>query len=49
MILFYGREAVQDAPGHGGIVLLLTLPTAGLVALCGLIPLGILFYQRFSK
>jgi len=49
MILIYGRQAVQDAPGHGGIVFFLTIPLAALLALCGLFPLTAFFYQKFSK
>lgn len=33
MMAIHGREAVQDAPGHGGIVLLGTLPAAGLISI----------------
>jgi hypothetical protein len=49
MMLVYGRRAVQDSPGHGGIVFFLTIPLAALLALCGLFPLAVFFYQRFSR
>ena len=48
VMLIYGRQNVQDAPAHGGIILLATLPIAGLVALCGFFILTPLMYQRFS-
>ena len=48
MVLVYGRQNVQDAPGHGGIVLLLTLPIAGVLALCGFLVLTPALYRRFS-
>ena len=48
MMLFYGRQNVQDAPGHGGIILLLTLPIAGVLALGGFVFLTPVLYRRFS-
>jgi hypothetical protein len=33
MMTIYGRQAVQDAQGHGGIILFLTLPAAGLISI----------------
>lgn len=33
MMAIYGRSAVQDAPGHGSIILFGTVPIAGLIAL----------------
>jgi hypothetical protein len=35
MVLLYGRQGVQDSPAHGGIILFLTLPIAGVLSLCG--------------
>jgi hypothetical protein len=35
MMLVYGRQNVQDAPGHGGMILLLTLSIARVSALGG--------------
>jgi hypothetical protein len=49
MILINGRQAVQDAPAHGGFILFLTIPLAGLLALCGVFPLAAYFYRRLSK
>lgn len=48
MMLVYGRQNVQDAPGHGGIILLLTLPIAGILALVGFAFLTPALYRRFS-
>jgi hypothetical protein len=48
MMLVYGRQDVQDAPGHGGIVLLLTLPIAGVLALGGFVFFTPALYRRFS-
>ena len=48
MILFYGRQSVQDAPGHGGMILLLTLPIAGVLALGGFVFLTPALHRRFS-
>jgi hypothetical protein len=48
MVLVSGRENVQDSPGHGGIVLLLTLPIAGVLSLSGFAFLTPALYRRFS-
>jgi hypothetical protein len=32
MLAVYGRQAVQEAPAHGGIILFATLPIAGLIS-----------------
>jgi hypothetical protein len=49
MMLIYGRQNVQDAPAHGGIILLATLPIAGVLALCGFLVLTPLVYRRLSR
>ena len=49
MMLIYGRQNVQDAPGHGGIILLATLPIAGVLALCCFFILTPLVYRRLSR
>lgn len=33
MMAIYGRSAVQDAPGHGSMILFGTVPIAGLISL----------------
>jgi len=33
MMAVHGRQAVQDAPAHGGMIILATLPLAGLVSI----------------
>jgi hypothetical protein len=48
MMLIYGRQAVQDAPAHGGVIFLLTVPIAGLLALCGFLILTAIMYRRLS-
>lgn len=48
MILTYGRQNVQDTPGHGGVILLATLPIAGVLALCGFLVLTPIVYRRLS-
>ena len=48
MMLVNGRQNVQDAPCHGGIILLLTLPVAGVLALGGFVFLTLALYRRFS-
>ena len=48
MVLIYGRQAVQDAPAHGGIILLATLPIAGILALCGFCVLTAVVYRKLS-
>lgn len=45
MMAIHGREAVQDAPGHGGIVLLGTLPVAGLISIPVFLFLAIRLYR----
>ncbi len=49
MILIYGRQKVEDAPGHGGIILLATLPIAGALALCGFLVLMPIVYRSLSR
>jgi hypothetical protein len=48
MMLVYGRHNVEGAPGHGAIVLLLTLPIAIVFALGGFLFLTPVLYRRFS-
>ena len=48
MMIVYGRQTVQDAPGHGGIILRLTVPIAGVLALIGFAFLTPAVYRRFS-
>jgi hypothetical protein len=48
MILIYGRQSVQDAPAHCGIILFATIPVAGMIALAGLFPLAALLYEKLS-
>ncbi len=48
MTLVYGRQDVQDAPGHGGLVLLLTLPIAGVLAVVGFVFLAPALCRRLS-
>ena len=48
MMLIYGRQNVQDAPAHGGIILLATLPIAGMLSLCGFCVLTPRVYSRLS-
>jgi hypothetical protein len=45
MMATHGREAVQDAPGHGGIILLATLPVAGLISIPVFLFLAIKLYR----
>jgi Na+-driven multidrug efflux pump len=49
MMLIYGRQNVQDAPGHGGVILLATLPIAGVLALFCFFILTPLVYRRLSR
>lgn len=49
MMLIYGRQNVQDAPAHGGIILLATLPIAGVLALCGFFVLTPIVYRRLLR
>ena len=48
MMIVYGRQTVQDAHGHGGIILLLTLPIACVLALVVFAFLTPCVYRRFS-
>ena len=48
MRLIYGKQGVQDAPAHGGVILLATLPIAGAVAFCGFCVLTPVLYRRLS-
>ena len=49
MMLIYGQQNVQDAPAHGGVILLVTLPIAGVLALCGFFVLTPLVYRKLSR
>ncbi|HZI51393.1 MAG TPA: hypothetical protein VFE29_06185 [Terriglobia bacterium] len=49
MLLIYGRQEVDDAPGNGGIILFLTVPFAAMVAFIGVFPLTFFFYRKISK
>ena len=48
MAALYGRQAVQDAPAHGGMILFLTLPIAGIISLPAFLILAVRFYQKFK-
>lgn len=47
MIWKYGRQEVQDAPGHGSLILFVTLPIAGISSLVAFILLAVFLYRRF--
>jgi len=49
MILIYGRQQVEDAPAHGGIILFITVPVVGLLVLLGVVPLGAVIYQKLLR
>lgn len=48
MVLLYGRQDVQDAPAHGGLILLATLPIAGVLSLGAFCILTPVVYRRLS-
>jgi hypothetical protein len=43
----YGRQAPEDSPAHGGIILIATLPLAGVVSLVVFVLLAIWLYKKF--
>ena len=45
MMAIHGRQAVQDAPGHAGIILLGTLPLAGLISIPVFLFLAVSLYR----
>jgi hypothetical protein len=49
MILLYGRQNVQDSAAHGGMILFVTLPVAGVLSACGFCFLTPVIYQKLSK
>jgi hypothetical protein len=49
MIAAYGTKAVQDAPGHGGIILFLTLPLAGLGSIVAFLFLAMEFHAKLIR
>ena len=49
MIWKYGRQEVQDAPAHGGVMLFVTLPIAGICSLVAFTVLAVFLYRRFSR
>ena len=49
MMLIYGRQAVQDAPAHAGIILFLTVPLVGYGALVFFYFFAIVVHKRLSR
>jgi len=48
MMAIHGRQPVQDAPAHGGVVLFATLPIAGVVSLAAFTVLAVGFFQKLQ-
>jgi predicted outer membrane lipoprotein len=49
MILLYGRQDVEDSPAHGGAILLMTMPFAGVLSVCAFCILTAVIYRRLSR
>jgi hypothetical protein len=49
MVSHYGTHDVEDAPAHGGAILLLTTPIAGVLSLCTFCILTAVIYRRLSS
>lgn len=47
MIWKYGRQDVQESPGHGSAILFVTLPFAGICSLVAFILLAVFLYRKF--
>ena len=45
MMAIQGRQAVQDAPAHGGVILFVTLPVAALISIFVFLFLTIKLYR----
>jgi len=46
MVSHHGTQDVEDAPAHGGAILLLTMPFAGVLSLCTFCILTAVIYRR---
>lgn len=49
MTLIHGKQNVEDARGHGGIILLVTLPIVGVLCVGGFLFLTPRVYRRISS
>jgi hypothetical protein len=49
MVSHHGTQDVEDAPAHGGAILLLTMPFAGVLSLFGFFILMGVIYRRLSS
>ena len=49
MIAIYGRQAVQDAPGHGGLILFATLPIAAVIGVPTFFLLTVSFFDKLQS
>jgi hypothetical protein len=49
MIFIYGRQEVEDAPAHGGIILFMTVPIVGILVLLGIVPFGTFIHRKISN
>jgi len=49
MIAIYGSQAVEDSPAHGGMILFLSLPAAGIVSIPAFPVLTTTFYRKFRS
>lgn len=49
MIAIDGMQEVQDAPAHGGAILFLTLPIAGMISIPAFMLLSSWLYEKFKS
>jgi hypothetical protein len=49
MMAIYGRQQVEDSPGHGVPILLVTAPVAACIVLGGALPFWILVNKILSR
>jgi len=45
----YGRQALEDAPAHGGVILFATLPIAGLISIPVFLFLTSSWYRKLNR
>jgi len=49
MMAIHGSQSVYDSPAHGGVVMMATVPLAGIFSVMAFVYLSVFFYHRISK
>jgi hypothetical protein len=49
MMTIHGRQTVQDAPAHGGVILFSTLTGAGIISIPTFFLLAVALYEKLQS